>query len=181
MSAGVLAYDEAKVITYSAEKLRNRVLVTRSPKSDKWLTNEEQPMFITNSGTLQEIEAEKIYRSIFYQRAPDIVRQRFIEASDRLNQKVSSHELERYYRVIQIIDDLEALELACRYTKKLPLLSLKFHLMIFLAETLPENQRFFINERTSFVKGLFFLVIGFLKTIYKVCKGFYLLVRLNHV
>ena len=134
-----------------------------------------------NSRILQELEAEKIYRSIFYQSIPDIIRQRFIKASDRLNQKVSSHELERYYRVVQIVDDLEALELACRYTKKLPLLSLKFHLMVFLAETLPKNQRFFINERTSFVRGLWFTVTGLVKTIYKMCKGIYLSRRLYYV
>lgn len=135
--------------------------------------------FISNLRTLQEIEADKIYRSIFYQSTPDVIRERFIEASVQLQQKISTQELELYYGVIKMVDDLEALEVACRYRKKMPLLTLKFRLMVFLAETLPENQRFFVNERTSFIKGMCSTAVSLLRTIYKLCRGFYLLARLD--
>ena len=135
--------------------------------------------FISNLRTLQEIEADKIYGSIFYQSTPDVIRERFIEASVQLQQKISTQELELYYGVIKMVDDLEALEVACRYRKKMPLLTLKFRLMVFLAETLPENQRFFVNERTSFIKGMCSAAVSLLRTIYKLCRGFYLLTRLD--
>ena len=135
--------------------------------------------FISNLKTLQEREADKIYRSIFYQRTPDVIRERFIEASVQVQQHISTQELELYYGVIKMVDDLEALEVACRYRKKMPLLTLKFRLMVFLAETLPENQRFFVNERTSFIKGMCSAAVSLLRTMYKLCRGFYLLTRLH--
>lgn len=135
--------------------------------------------FAPNLRTLQEIEADKIYRSLFYQSTPDVIRERFIEASVQLHQKISTKERALYYGVIKTVDDLEALEVACRYRKKMPLLTLKFHLMVFLAETLPENQRFFVNERTSFIRGACFTAVSLLRTIYKLCRGFYLLTRLH--
>lgn len=135
--------------------------------------------FLKNMRALQEIEADKIYRAIFHQGAPDVVRKRFITASFQLHQKRSTQELAKYYGIIKIVHDLEALEVACRWRKKIPLLTLKFRLMVYLAETLPGNQRFFINERTSFIRALRCTVISLMRTMYKLCRGFYLLARLH--
>jgi len=135
--------------------------------------------FAKNMTALQEMEADTIYRALFYQGAPDVVRKRFIEASHQLHQKISAQELALYYRAIKAVKDLEALEVACRWRKKMPLLTLKFRLMVYLAETLPENQRFFINERTSLIRGLCCIAVSVVQTMYKLCRGFYLLTRLH--
>lgn len=132
----------------------------------------------SNLRTLQEIEADKIYRTLFYQCAPSVIRERFIKASIQLHQKISTQELVLYYNVIKTVNDVEALEVACRWRKKMSLLTLKFRLMVFLAETLPENQRFFINERTNFTRCLWYTSLHLVRTMYKLCKGFYLLTRL---
>jgi len=124
-----------------------------------------------------ELEAKKIYRSIFYKDAPDIIKDRFMRASGRLEEKFNKLELEYYYRVIQTVDDLEALEIFCRYSKRLPILSLKFQLMVFLAETLPENQKFFLNNGSSFLKCLFFIIMSLLQTACKMMLGVYLFIR----
>ena len=133
----------------------------------------------SNLRTLQEIEADKIYRTLFYQGAPDVIRERFIEASNQLHQKISAQELALYYGVIKTVNDVEALEVACRWRKKMSLLTLKFRLMVYLGETLPENQHFFINERTSFIRALCYTAVSLVRTMYKLCRGFYLLTRLH--
>ena len=135
--------------------------------------------FPKNMRALQEIEADTIYRALFDRSAPDVIRKRFITASHRLHQKRSTQELAMYYNIIKSGYDLEALEVACRYKKVMPLLSLKFRLMVFLAETLPENQGFFINEKTSFMRALWYSTLHSIRTMYKLCRGFYLLARIH--
>ena len=97
-----------------------------------------------------------------------------------MNDKVSPPDLEQYYRAIRRVGDLEALEVAGRFTKKLPLLSWKFQAMVYLAETLPENQVYFVNRQTGFFKAGWLIFLGFLRTAYKLVKGFWLLGRLKN-
>ena len=108
----------------------------------------------SESCSLCETEARKIYAAIFGREIPPLVLDRFVVASKRLNQSVPQAEMDSYYRAMSACDDLEALELAARYTRRFPLLSRKFRLMAYLAETLPENQAFFVNERSSFLAGM---------------------------
>ena len=89
--------------------------------------------------------------------------------------------MDRYYRALLACADLEALELAARYTRKLPLLTRKFRLMAYLAETLPENQDFFINERSSFLAAFGAAWPGGLRTVCKMLKALWLLRRCAHV
>jgi hypothetical protein len=67
--------------------------------------------------------------------------------------------------------DLEALELAARYTRRLPLLTRKFRLMAYLAETLPENQALFVSHRDNFLAAFLRLAWMTLRTIYLMPKG----------
>jgi hypothetical protein len=122
----------------------------------------------------QEREAEKIYRSLFGQAIPNTLKLRFIEASN-LDCSTHSYDLDRYYQIIGGVRDLEALEIACRYTHRLPLLSQRFRIMVFLAETLPENRRHFINDHSSFVQGVRALISGAIRTGSKFVKGMILL------
>jgi hypothetical protein len=49
--------------------------------------------------------------------------------------------------------------------------------MIFIAETLPENQPHFINTKSSLAKGAAGVTFGLAKTSLKLFKGIYLLWR----
>ena len=125
---------------------------------------------------LQEIEARKIYKALFSDDVPRRVRDRFIDASNVLFPD-AGRRTDDYYAIISSVEDLEALEVACRYTGKNPLLPLKFNLMVFLAECVPENQHYFVNEHRRVLRGSLSLGAGLIRTCYKLCKGFYLLIR----
>jgi len=130
-----------------------------------------------NLRELQRTEAEKIYGSIFGRKIPHIIRERFIAVSEvRLNHTVPEETLKAYYRIIQQVEDMEALEVAARYLNKLSFLSLKFQLMVYLAETLPENHRFFYADKKGYPQAGYFIILGFFATLYKLFKG-WLLVR----
>jgi hypothetical protein len=102
---------------------------------------------------LYEAEARSIYQALFRRDIPPILLQRFLPVVKRLNANASTAELAEYYRAVEAGADLEALELAGRLTGRLPLLTRKVQAMVALAETLPENQRFFVNQRSSFFTG----------------------------
>jgi hypothetical protein len=130
--------------------------------------------------SLCETEGRRIYAAIFGREIPPLVLDRYVIVSKRLNQSVPQPEMDSYYRALMACDDLEALELAARYTRKYPLLSRKFRLMAYLAETLPENQAYFINERSSFIRGMARSAAGGFRTVYKMIKGLWLVRRGVH-
>jgi hypothetical protein len=135
---------------------------------------------ISEPCSLCETEARKIYAAILGREIPPIVLNRFVIASKRLNRSVPQVEMDSYYRAMMACDDLEALELAARYTRSFPLLSRKFRLMAYLAETLPENQSFFVNERSSFFDGMAHSAAGVFRTAHKMLKGLWLVRRVAH-
>ncbi len=122
-----------------------------------------------------EAEGRKIYAALFGRDAPPAVLERFSAASSKLNRGAPQPEVDRCTRAILACPDLEALELAARYTRRLPLLTRKFALMAYLAETLPGNQRFFINRRSSFLRGLLHLAGAGFRTVWKMLVGLWLL------
>jgi hypothetical protein len=126
-----------------------------------------------NSNTSHE--ADKIYRALFGKAAPEIVRARFGEATRLFNH--SPEDLQRYERVIEGGGNLEALEVACRYTGRYPILSERFRLMVYLAETLPENQPHYINDRDGLLRGLWTMIFGGVRTAWLLLRGFWILMR----
>ena len=127
-----------------------------------------------------EFEAEKIYYTLFHEKIPEILKCRFAMASRLLTHQFSEQEQSLYDEVISKISDLEALEFAVRRKRKLQLLSMKISLMVFLAESLPENQAKFVNqEKDQFLNGLIAIFIGVVNTCYKFFKGLYFLRRLQ--
>ncbi len=126
-------------------------------------------------------EARRIYRAIFRRWPPQVIVARFVVASRLLDQGASLEDLQRYRGILRTTGDLEALEVACRYTRRVPLLVAKFQLMVFLAETLPENQDFFLNEETRRLRACFALARGALMTAFKLGKGVLLLARSRYV
>ena len=128
-----------------------------------------------------EIEAKRIYSAIDLSILQIFYRSINLLLSQHLNNTYSDEELNRYYQVIESSDDLLAIEVASRYLGNLELLSKKFLAVIYLSETLPENQWFFINERSNFIIGFTNLMWGTIETIYRVIKGLWLLRIREHV
>ncbi len=125
-------------------------------------------------------EAQKIHSALFPGVMPLILAERFRLASEQIDAAASSADLAAYHEAIERTEDLEALELAARLTRRLPLLSRKLHVMAYLGETLPDYQRYYVNTRSSFVRAL--LTIGWetLASVLKALKGLWMLRRLGH-
>jgi hypothetical protein len=122
-----------------------------------------------------EAEARSIYQVLFHRDIPPILLQRFLPVIERLNAAASRAELNAYYRALETQADLEALELAGRLTGRLPLLTRKVQAMVALAETLPENQRFYVNQRSSFFTGAAAIAWAAAHTARQGAKGLWLL------
>jgi hypothetical protein len=126
---------------------------------------------------MSEQEAQRIYSAIFNQPAPPLVVERFAAASEHLEAGISPAELRAYRAAVDSPVDLEALELAARWTGRLPLLTRKFRLMAFLAETLPGNQVFFISHRDNFPAAFVRIAALTLRTAWLMTKGLTLVGR----
>jgi hypothetical protein len=124
---------------------------------------------------LYETEARAIYRALFGRAIPPVLVQRFLPVVEQLNAGASPAELAQYYGAIETGADLEALELAGRLTGRLPLLTRKVQAMVALAETLPENQRFYVNQRSSFAAGAAAMAWAAAHTARQAAKGLWLL------
>ena len=124
-----------------------------------------------------ELEARKIYHILFRQKIPPILLERFSRVSKLLDDQTEPTKLEAYRRLILQVADLEALEMGCRLRRKFGLLSRKFHAMVYLAETLPRNQSFYINESSSFSRFLWEAGLGGVRSLYKALKGVWLCTR----
>jgi len=84
----------------------------------------------------------------------------------------------RFDLALDRVDDLEALELAARHTHRLKTLSDRFRLMIYIGETDPELQHFYVGPPIGFVRGLASVAGGAFRTVAKLVKGWFLLKRL---
>lgn len=116
-------------------------------------------------------EPQRIYDALFGAPIPPVIAARFRAASALLERTATAAELAAYQRVVASAADLEAVELAARYTRRLPLLSRKMQLMAYLAETLPENQDRFINRQTNRVGGLLRAAGAVFRTASKMVAG----------
>jgi len=125
--------------------------------------------------SLCETEGRKIYAALFSGETPPAVLARFVAAAKTLNSTAPQAEVDRSTRAALTCRDLEALELAARYTRRLPLLTRKIRLMAYLAETQPENQRLFINRESSLLRGIFYVAWAALHTAWKMLVGLWLL------
>ena len=125
--------------------------------------------------THQEKNAEKIYDAIFKKKIPPSLSKSFFEASKKLDLNYSKNDINRYQKFMENVKDLEALEYACRWFKQCPLLIDKFKIMIFLAETLPENHHTFVNESSHPFFNWLFMGKTCLHSAWKMVKGIFLL------
>lgn len=121
-------------------------------------------------------EAQKIYHAIFNKNIPESVQLHFNNISRKIDDVYLINEVNKYHECIVKVHDLEALEIAARYVKKLPIITDKFKAMIYLAETLPENYSTFVNERPQRFLAFFLLMHSVLRSLLKLAKGMFLLV-----
>lgn len=124
-------------------------------------------------------EAQRIYHTLFNRPIPPVVAERFAAGSAQLEATVPADDLARYRAAVASGLDLEALELAGRYTGRLPLLTRKFRLMAYLAETIPQNQSLFISHRDNLPGALISVAVVTLRTVWLMAKGLLLLPRLG--
>ena len=120
-------------------------------------------------------EAERIYYSLFKKKIPASIQYHFNRLSEKLENNYSENEIKKYSSYIVKTYDLEALEIAARYFKKLPLLTEKFKIMVYLAETLPENYVIYINEKNNRFFGCLLLMTSAFRTLYKFIMGIFFL------
>lgn len=120
-------------------------------------------------------EADKIYKFISNRQIPKVIIPHFENLSKKIEARFSDLEVKTYYEYIEKVQDLEALELAARHLKRLPILTIKFKIMLYLAETLPENYPKFISEKNNCFSGYLLLTASVIRSVYKLIKGFFLL------
>jgi hypothetical protein len=125
---------------------------------------------------MHESEAEKIYKTIFGAKVPESIQKQFNTISGEIDSLFNSEEIRKYNKSILQIHDLEALELVARCFRKLPILTLKFKVMLYIAETLPVNHSKFINEKDGPFIGCLLLFYSLLRSAFKFMKGISLLI-----
>jgi len=116
-------------------------------------------------------EADLIYDAIFKERIPDTIKQRFEHASRMIDGIHPQDEVKRYYHYLHNVKDLEALELVARHSGRLPVITEKFKVMMYISETFPGNYHFFVNERSCFIFGYLLLFLSLVRSGYKLAKG----------
>ncbi len=120
---------------------------------------------------MKQGEAERIYQAIFKKKIPESVKERFYKTSPKLEISVSPNELENYKKLMERSGDIEAAEYASRIFGTNLLLRKKFQLMIYLAECIPENNHFFINEKQSLFRAFYLLASIPFHSMYKLIVG----------
>ena len=120
-------------------------------------------------------EAQSVYWALFRGDAPFILIQRYEQAARQLDGAANPGDISAIHQLLAQRADLEAAELAGRLTGRLPLLTRKFSAMTYLAETLPDHQRFYINSRSSLAGGVMMLTWAGMLTAVKLARGLWLL------
>jgi hypothetical protein len=145
------------------------------------MTTADAPVRTHPSPATTATEAERVYRAIFRGDPPPVVVSRFEEAFALLQENAPAGDVRAYRAALARVGDLEALEVAARYRRKLPLLSRAFRLMAYIAETVPGTQDHFVKRRPSRAAACAALIGGGLRTSGKMARGLVLLARVEHV
>lgn len=120
-------------------------------------------------------EARRIYAVLFARPCPDCLLARYEQAVIGMNGRLDEADIQRQQAVMDRVGDWEALEMAARWCGKLPILCDRFRVMVYLAETLPENYAAFISGRTRRIRAWLALVVAGLRSVWKMLKGLILL------
>lgn len=121
------------------------------------------------------IEAQKLYYALFDKKIPSCIETYFASLTEKIDRRFSQEEIDKYFNCLKKVNDIEALELAARHLKKLPILTVKIKTMLYLAETQPENYNEYINEENERCHAYILLICAVFRSSYKLAKGFVLL------
>lgn len=122
-------------------------------------------------------EAEYFYRTIFSAPIPRPILEKYIAA----NRKKMPGPDERIGKLVSKKADIEAVEMAWRFKSPRNVLTKKIHILVYLAETTPENFPLFFNTKNRRFFSFIVLAGHFLRSVAKFIKGTFLLKRYNLV
>lgn len=123
-------------------------------------------------------EAAKIYHAIFRERIPTSIEEHWSSIPESVFAWTSDANRKNHEKLVANAGDLEALEFASRVRGRNRLLTLRFQLMVYIAECHPECRRHLINDRDHFfLRSACMLSANALRGVYKLMKGLWLLKR----
>lgn len=128
--------------------------------------------------SLAEQLARRIFAVVFGEAPSHPVILRFSEGFEQLCRNADPAEVELLRRAVEV-RHLGALEVAARYTHRLPLLVNAFRLLLYVAEAEPASQRFFVKREKNISGAIAALFLGALHTVASMITGLVLLRRLN--
>jgi hypothetical protein len=126
-----------------------------------------------------EREARALHRALFRTDPPPIVVRRYVAAYEAGLGHGSQAEATWLRRVLAGGADLEAMELALRRRNRNHVLVRKFRIMTYIAEGSAGYEAMFVNDRRRAARALVELALAGSRSIWKWCKGQYLLQRLS--
>ncbi len=118
-------------------------------------------------------EAEYFYMKMFSAVPPLSILEKYRKA----NLALLEEQNEKIKLLVLKKADIEAIEFAWRLKSPTNFLTKKIHILLYLAETTPENFDRFYNLKTRKTKTWFMLFFHSLRTVYKLLKGKILLKR----
>jgi hypothetical protein len=124
-------------------------------------------------------DPQRIYNILFRGKIPPVLAARFNHAWEILAGDFSEHDFSQFRAALERVRDLEALELACRLRRRLPVLTAQVALMVMLAETLPSHSQYYLAARPSRTGAMMSISAGLVRTAWKFLKGSLLLGRID--
>ncbi|MFC2161961.1 hypothetical protein ACFLRX_09955 [Acidobacteriota bacterium] len=126
-------------------------------------------------------DANKIYSALFKEPILPSLEDKYRKAFEALSSGFSEAHVEEYRAAVEGPFDIEALEMAGRFRKRLPLLVQAFNIMVYLAETVPDNQSEYVNFKTRTCLGFLSMAYGLCRSAGKLVKGLFLLRKIKDV
>jgi ribosomal protein S18 acetylase RimI-like enzyme len=117
------------------------------------------------------LPVQRIYNVLFPGPVPPKLSERFRAAWRQREADYTEPERVAYRRAVARVGDLEALELACRRSKRLPILSDQVVLMSYLAETLPEHYGRYVGPAPGRLRACGALAAACSRSTWKYTKG----------
>jgi hypothetical protein len=126
-------------------------------------------------------EGELLHHSIFGSRIPEPVLQKYIEAHHYYLTSAKESELRWMAEAVRLGLDLEALEIALRFSDNGHLLVRKAKILVHITEGFDAYRPRFINEQPRRSRAMGLLAGHVFQTGFKFLKGKFLLWRLNRI
>lgn len=126
-------------------------------------------------------EGERLHTFIFGHPIPEPVLQKYVEAHNFYLRSPEKSELIWMNKVIRLGFDLEALEIALRFSNRHHLLVRKAKILVYITEAFDAYRPLFINERPQRLRAMTALIFHGFRTVSKFLKGKFLLWRLNRL